>query len=395
MGLKMTLFFKRKIVIFSLLERGFYIFFPGGSTSSGSTSAGEKSEMSPQGSLENMYELITPEAPPPPIGASEQQTSLRPPSINSLGIEGYLEPVRSNGGAHVSASEPIRLNTAESSKETGSATTNMAASCIADIAPVSKSGISDGGNTKSAEINDIDALETLDISEERRQLLASQPIYEEINGYGKLDGTSVCTAESRPILNGDPQLCQDSENSNLNIETSQTRASPSLHSKDSFSSESDLSSANNSLSRMPRPVPRRRPRHSVGVGFEQYVAMNRPSVAVFLNEDQLREILSKLTAMNLQTLRELYTQHEKTFTKESVHLGAAGPLKWIDFDIYGKPVHASEQCVVYNAKLKQGHSPCQVMVGIVGANTEQNLQKGISSKQRLLSASIGFIVFSF
>ena len=344
----------------------------GGSTSSGST--GEKSEMSPQGSLENMYELIAAEAPPPPSSANEKQSSLRPPSITSLGIEGYLEPVRSNSGAVVNISEPVKQNIAESSsKDSVTMDTNMATSCHADILSVNKSSLSKESKStdKSDALKDIDALDTLDISDERRLLIASQPIYEEINGYGKLDQADGPSAESysqyppdsRPILNGDPQLCSNIENSNLNVDNVQRGILPSLHSKDSFSSESDLSSANNSLSRNPRPIPRRRPRQSMGVGFEQYVAMNRPSVAVFLNEDQLREILSKLTAMNLQTLRELYTQHEKTFTKDSVHLGAAGPLKWIDFDIYGKPVHASEQCVVYNAKLKQGQSACQIMVG--------------------------------
>ena len=335
--------------------------------------------MSPQGSLENMYELIAAEAPPPPGSANEKQSSLRPPSITSLGIEGYLEPVRSNSGAVVNTSEPVKPNIAESSSKDSVAmdskmAANMAASCHADILSVNKSSLSKESEStdKSVDVKDIDALETLDISDERRLLLANQPIYEEINGYGKLDQADGGSTEnythyppdSRPILNGDPQLCSNIENSNLNVDNSQARISPSLNSKDSFSSESDLSSANNSLSRNPRPIPRRRPRQSMGVGFEQYVAMNRPSVAVFLNEDQLREILSKLTAMNLQTLRELYTQHEKTFTKDSVHLGAAGPLKWIDFDIYGKPVHASEQCVVYNAKLKQGQSACQIMVCI-------------------------------
>ena len=326
-----------------------------------------------------MYELITPEAPPPPLTAltdkrnlydpvSEKQVSLRPPSINSLGIEGYLEPVRSNGGANINTSEPVKPITAESSDGLVSIATSMGSSST-EVTPENIPGVLVQDGNVPTEVTNIDNLESLDISEERRQLLATQPIYEEINGYGKLDGTDVIagvdSADSRPILNGDPQLCQTLEKSSLNIDNPLTRTSPSLQSKDSFSSESDLSSAGNSLSRAPRPIPRRRPRHSVGVGFEQYVAMNRPSVAVFLNEDQLREILSKLTAMNLQTLRELYTQHEKTFTKENVHLGVAGPLKWIDFDIYGKPVHASERCVVYNAKLKQGQSPCQIMVSLI------------------------------
>ncbi len=68
--------------------------------------------------------------------------------------------------------------------------------------------------------------------------------------------------------------------------------------------------------------------------------------------------------MTLHTLRDIYTQHEKCFTKENIHIGATGPLKWHDFDIYGKPIHTSERCIAYNAKLKPGLNPCQVMVRI-------------------------------
>ena len=211
----------------------------------------------------------------------------------------------------------------------------------------------------SASTNNDPSLESSDISEERRELLASQPIYEEINGYGKLGGTSLDNdnfdqSDAGEQIYGVNSGEGDQQDSQSNPQL------PTLKSKDSFSSDSELSSANSSLSR-PRPIPRKRPRQ-VGSGFEQYVAMNRPSVAVFLNEEQLREMLSKLTAMNLQTLRELYAQHEKCFTKESLSVGAVGPLKWHDFNIYGKPLHMSEKCIVYNAKLKASMSPCQVMV---------------------------------
>lgn len=246
---------------------------------------------------------------------------------------------------------------AESTTSMGSMTASMV-TMPTNMSDMSTSGID---NLPTTDVNR-HGLDDLDISPERRELLASQPIYEEItNGYGKF-GTSLSDTVNKSEEHGDNieeefyGVHDPAQNSGPN----QILAS-NLKSKESFSSDSELSSANNSLSR-PRPFPRKRPRQ-VGSGFEQYVAMNRPSVAVFLNEEQLREMLSKLTAMNLNTLRDIYTQHEKCFTKESLHLGSVGPLKWQDFDIYGKPLHTSEKCVVYNAKMRTTMSPCQVMVG--------------------------------
>lgn len=204
-------------------------------------------------------------------------------------------------------------------------------------------------------------LNDLNISDERRELLANQPIYEEItNGYGKL-GSSVADGND-----GNPPFEEEVygvNNVSQNNTDSISLPTTSIKKKDSFSSDSEISSASSSLSR-PRPIPRKRPR-PIGSGFEQYVAMNKPNVAVFLNEEQLREMLSKLTAMNLATIKDIYTQHEKCFTKENLHLGSVGPLKWHDFDIYGKPIHASEKSVVYNAKMRTTMLPCQVMVSIL------------------------------
>ena len=62
----------------------------GGSTSSGSVSAGEKCDLSPHGSVENLYEFITTEAPTPPVGDKKNLydpvvehpvIGLRPPSM--------------------------------------------------------------------------------------------------------------------------------------------------------------------------------------------------------------------------------------------------------------------------------------------------------------------------
>ncbi|KAK3595451.1 hypothetical protein CHS0354_003443 [Potamilus streckersoni] len=298
-------------------------FLSGGSTSSGS--ATDKSEMSPRGSLDNLYELITDKAPDPPHMydppvEANTQSRLTPP-VSNVPVEGYLEPVRS-----ASMAEPP--------------------------AALSQSVISVSEDNENAD-EDADAKEFEPVDEERRQILASQPIYEEINGYNKDDTCCLFSSRSLKVSTSISQMDENGDASNI-----QPPQSPGVV---SISSESDVSSASNTLTR-PRPVPRRRARKLDGSGFEQYVAMNRPSVAVALNEDQLREILSKLTAMNMQSLREIYTHHEKVLMKECLHLGAAGPLKWQDFDIYGKPIHTSERCVVYNAKMRLGVPPCQVML---------------------------------
>lgn len=266
-------------------------------------------------------------------------------------LQGYLEPVRSNQ----IQSEPVSTSMVESTISMGSMTTSFV-SMTTNLPEMTKSTNENLENPYSR--ND-PGLDDLDISDERREILANQPIYEEItNGYGKLgyagDG-KISTEEPTQELYG-VHNTQNSQNSDQgSVFTS------SIKKKDSFSSDSEISSASSSLSR-PRPIPRKRPR-PIGSGFEQYVAMNKPNVAVFLNEEQLREMLSKLTAMNLNTIKNIYTQHEKCFTKENLHLGSVGPLKWHDFDIYGKPLHTSEKAVIYSAKMRTTTSSCQVMVG--------------------------------
>ena len=268
--------------------------------------------------------------------------------MNMMFLQGYLEPVRSN--IIQQQHEPVCTNMADSTISMGSMTTSFVAA-TSNLGEMMKST-----NENPYSLRD-QGLDNLDMSDERREILLSQPIYEEItNGYGKL-GVADNKEKVEPIeedvygVNDAPQAPADPVTSSV---------TSSVKKKDSFSSDSEMSSASSSLSR-PRPLPRKRPR-PIGSGFEQYVAMNKPNVAVFLNEEQLREMLSNLTAMNLTTIKEIYTQHEKCFTKENLHLGSVGPLKWHDFDIYGKPIHASEKSVVYNAKMRTTMLPCQVMV---------------------------------
>ena len=70
----------------------------GGSTSSGSTS-GEKSDISPRGSVENLYEFIKSEAPTPPVSdkknlydpvVENNVIGLRPPSMTGSEVSHEL-----------------------------------------------------------------------------------------------------------------------------------------------------------------------------------------------------------------------------------------------------------------------------------------------------------------
>lgn len=294
----------------------------GGSTSSGSTNDkyDEWPDFSPLGSLDNLYEPIVPkEAPPPPPGKgdnSETKTHTYDPlsekTVEDLPLtsEGYLEPVRTNHSHH-------------SSKTGNEDVTKSAVKQLKENSPV---------------------------NEGRNVILASQPIYEEINGNEKDQMDDDYDAES---MKTDVTELQNYITRNVTV-------SPS-----SSFTESDTSSTSGSLNR-PRPIPRKRPKPIDSSVFEQpYIAMNRPSIGMSLNESQLRETVNLLTSANLQTLREIYTHYEKEFKKDSVNFnltGAAGPLKWRDFDIYGKPVHKSERCIVYNAKLRTNQCSCQLML---------------------------------
>lgn len=298
----------------------FFFKFVGGSTSSGSTNDkyDEWPDFSPLGSLDNLYEPIVPkEAPPPPPDSNGKSHTYDPLSDKKevaeipVTSEGYLEPVRTNSSMNGS-------DTAKNSIKT------------------------DVTKNKSE----------LKESESRNIVLSNQPIYEEINGNDndKDDIDDDFDAES---MKTDVTELKDYITRNVTV-------SPS-----SSFTESDTSSASGSLNR-PRPIPRKRPKPIDSSVFDQpYIAMNRPSIGMSLNESQLRETVNLLTSSNLQTLREVYTHYESEFRKDHVKFsvsGAAGPLKWRDFDIYGKPVHKSERCIVYNAKLRSNQCSCQLMV---------------------------------
>ncbi|XP_063437165.1 uncharacterized protein LOC134718519 [Mytilus trossulus] len=292
----------------------------GGSTSSGSTNDkyDEWPDFSPLGSLDNLYEPIVPkEAPPPPPGKGDN-SDIKTNTYDPLSDKFVDLPVSSEGYL-----EPVRTNPSQDSSKTGSK-------------DVTKNNYKD----KSSKI------------ENRNVILASQPIYEEINGND----------DERDEFDED----LDAESMKTDVTELQNYISRNITVSPSSSfTESDTSSASGSLNR-PRPLPRKRPKPIDSSVFEQpYIAMNRPSIGMSLNESQLRETVNLLTSANLQTLREIYTHYEKEFKKDNVNLnvtGSAGPLKWRDFDIYGKPVHRSERCIVYNAKLRSNQCSCQLML---------------------------------
>ena len=326
----------------------------GESTSSGSTAEkyDEWPEFSPLGSLENMYEPIIPKEPPPPppTGPQKEGDLVAPPpsTVPKSPSEGYLEPVTHRPAVTAAANEqkesevvtPVAIETTEKqSKE------------VEESAPKSSP-------------------EEEAVSEERKKILASQPIYEEINGNGK---EVPITAENstadfhRSLSESLPRDMHRSMMESLTVDMSDsiisTEFPQSSPSQTGVSSGSEPSSACSTLSR-PKPLPRKRSKRESNSFEQPYIAMNRPSITSALNETQLRDMLNQLTSMNLQTLRNIYTQYERVFIKEAVSLGvpSAGPLKWTDFDIYGKPVHSSERCVVYNAKLRLSTTNCQLMV---------------------------------
>lgn len=136
---------------------------------------------------------------------------------------------------------------------------------------------------------------------------------------------------------------------------------PRSVSKETVSSESDTQSSSGTLSR-PRPAPRRRPKRPDTTGSDQYVSMNRPNTQVTLGEAKLRETFSRLTALNFQTLHDVYVQCERLLALDKISLATSSHLKWADFDIYGQALHASGRCVVYNAKMRVNNTACQLMV---------------------------------
>ncbi|KAL8595504.1 hypothetical protein ACOMHN_000713 [Nucella lapillus] len=136
---------------------------------------------------------------------------------------------------------------------------------------------------------------------------------------------------------------------------------PRSISKETVSSESDSQSSASTLPR-PRPIPRRRPKRPDTTGSDQYVSMNRPNMQVTLGENKLRENYFRLTALNFQTLHDMYIQCERLLALEKISLPNGSLMKWADFDIYGQALHASGRCVVYNAKLRANSTACQLMV---------------------------------
>ncbi|XP_067653111.1 nascent polypeptide-associated complex subunit alpha, muscle-specific form-like isoform X2 [Haliotis asinina] len=300
--------------------------------------------LSPLGSLENLYEAILPKFRGrhvyDPI-TGNTVTTICP----NIPVEGYLEPVPPVTATAGSASNLL----------TPSMTSSMCA--LPSTMTSSMMGMTSSMVAMPSTIEEEDSVgdpfdEEADIDESRQMLLASQPIYEEINGYNKVvddDATSMVSTLS--------QVSQTTETDFLAPPDNTGRS----QSRETVSSESDTTSTCSTLSR-PKPAPRRKPKKGDRSSSEQYVAMNRPNTSVTLREDKLRDLHSRLTTMMLQSLQDIYSQVERLLSQEKLSLPAPHQLKWGDFDIYGQPLHASERCIVYNAKFKVNNSPCQLML---------------------------------
>ncbi|KAI8786429.1 mucin-19 [Biomphalaria glabrata] len=162
-------------------------------------------------------------------------------------------------------------------------------------------------------------------------------------------------------------------------------------SRETVSSESDSNCS--TLSR-PRPAPRRKPKRLDASVTDQYVSMNRPNAQVSLNEDNLKDLFTKLTSITFHSLQDIYAQCERLLSADKLDLSNPKLLKWVDFDIYGQPLHASGRCIVYNAKLKINSSPCQLMI----LHSRPATERCITSHPSLLRPSAVFadtIPFSF
>ncbi|XP_061191072.1 uncharacterized protein LOC133199246 [Saccostrea echinata] len=361
----------------------------GESTSSGSTAEkyDEWPEFSPLGSLENVYEPIIPkEPPPPPPSGPQADGDLIAPLNTALSVpkspsEGYLEPVthRSTAANDPAVTQQSTVTTATNNQPTNQQsvmTLSTNEQIVSDEVKVSmETSVHQEVNVDNVQKSSADpdnvqkSSADPEIQSERERILASQPIYEEINGYGKDPAKeSQSSVDLQKSVND--SLSKDMHKfmtDSLTVDMSESLismdfplASPS---QTGMSSGSEPSSQCSTLSR-PKPLPRKRSKRESFSLEQPYIAMNRGSVTSALNETQLRDMLNQLTSMNLQTLRDIYTQYERIFIKEPVSLGVptAGPLKWTDFDIYGKPVHSSERCVVYNAKLRLSSTNCQLML---------------------------------
>ncbi|XP_050395838.2 uncharacterized protein LOC126814616 [Patella vulgata] len=360
--------------------------------------------ISPLGSLENLYESILPKFGGRPHWYDPVKDDKDKKPVKTIPVEGYLEPVASPNPISTAASSNTltlsqtsvntlhtstvsfnlmttsmidhqnipNLNSACMSSSFCSSSTLPRASKTKSNKKMSSSMLGNNAMTMStigslsSSSNPLTVIEHVEpdpaptkhdespkSDEERRILLASQPIYEEINGYYKLEEDD----DESTISQASSQVTHVTETDTLTVNDATTRS----QSKETLSSESDTQSTCSTLSR-PRPVPRRRPKRPDTMGSDQYVSMNRPNTSVTLGEERLREVYNKVTGINLKALQDVYAQTEGILSAEKLTLLSPQMLKWQDFDVYGQPLHSSERCIVYNAKYKATSAPCQLML---------------------------------
>ncbi|GFS14580.1 hypothetical protein ElyMa_006749700 [Elysia marginata] len=228
-----------------------------------------------------------------------------------------------------------------------------------------------GGGAPNLGVNFVEP----EMTEQRRALLAAQPIYEEIPNSGLDDEDEMLGSRGGGGVGGGGGGRVDAKRAagsgftagGMPASMSMTKAQAAHawlqqpHVMTGPTPPTHPPPQQPSSSR--RPTRRIDPAGGAG-GSDQYVSMNRPNAQVSLSEDQLRDVFTKLTNTTFHALQDVYAQCERLLSQDRLDIpaGPASQLKWQDFDIYGQPLHASGRCVVYNAKIKASGSPCQVMI---------------------------------
>lgn len=337
--------------------------------------------MSPLGSVENLYEPITPKFPGQrdnyyyPVDPSRSNSASRTSSNGSSNFpsEGYLEPiisVRASGNpptVPVPATPPLASTRRRSNCVSPVPATETVKQPPPLIEP-SRSSFTESSAESSPQLSaelppnrDTPAEITID-EEERKKILASQPIYEEINGYNKNDAE-----EDVP-----PPLPKDNKVPRATV--SENKISSQPRSSDASQETSQPSPpppplpvtpipqpSTGTLTR-PKPAPRRKPKRPHGAPPEQYVAMNRPpTVTTSLGAEDAKEMYGKLTNMNQDTLQHIHNYLENIFSRSMDR--SLGSLKWTDFELTShQPVHTSENCIVYSARLINDRTSCHLVL---------------------------------
>lgn len=353
-------------------------FGSGGSTSSGS--GGDKNfddtNMSPLGSVENLYEPITPKFPGQrdnyyyPVDPSRSNSASRTSSNGSSNFpsEGYLEPITSMRTSGNTSVTPVPATPPIASTGIATCVSPVPATETVKQAPPliepSRSSFTESSTESSPQLSaelppsrEAPVEMTMD-EEERKKILASQPIYEEINGYSKTNAEDV-----PPPLPKDNKVPRSAAAENkLPLQSRSSDTSQETSPPPPPLPVAPIPQPTMGTLTRPKPAPRRKPKRPHGAPPEQYVAMNRPAtVTTSLGAEDVKEMYGKITNMNQDTLQHIHNYLENIFSRNLDR--SLGSLKWTDFELTSnQPVHTSEDCIVYSARLINDRASCHLVL---------------------------------